>query len=128
MKLSISTWMLTIIVFCACNITGEKNTIKSFIPGTYVLDTENEYSKVLDTLSISKAGEQGNSYVIIRSTSFKRRGNKKAAAWEHKNIKWMGVYDEQEKVMREITTGKVFTFIPEKDMMLVGSTEFKKIE
>jgi hypothetical protein len=128
MKCSIVTSLFAIIGLCACNITGEKNSIQSFIPGTYVLDTDDEYSKVQDTMAISKLAKEGNSYVILRSTSFRRNGNKKSLSWERRRIKWIGIYDEQQKIMRETTTGKVFTFIPEKDLMLVGATEFKKIE
>jgi hypothetical protein len=127
MKTKVISMQIAFAVFASCSISGGTDAIKSFIPGTYVMWSDDEVSKVKDTLRISKLSAEGNSYIILRNTSYRRIINKKALPAEHKSVKWIGVYDNQQKVMRETSKGKVFTFIPEKDVVLVGTTAFKKI-
>jgi hypothetical protein len=128
MKTKVVSMHIAFAVLAACNIYGGKDAIKSFIPGTYVMWTSDEISKVKDTLRISKLAAEGNSYIILRNTSYRRIVNKKALPAERKSVKWIGIYDNEQKVMRETSNGKVFTFIPEKDVVLVGTTAFKKID
>jgi hypothetical protein len=127
MKTKEVTILIVCVVLAACSMTAGKDVIKSFIPGTYVMAASDEISKVKDTLRISKLAEEGNSYIIIRNTSYRRIINKKILPTQHKSLKWIGLYDDQQKVMRETSTGKVFTFIPEKEVVLVGTAVFKKL-
>lgn len=127
MKTKIIVTLLALLILNACDFSVGKDTIKSFIPGTYVMQANDEISKVKDTLRISKLAAEGNSYIIIRNSSYRRIVNKKTLPAERKSLKWIGIYDGEQKVMRETSKGKVFTFIPEKEVVLVGTTVFKKI-
>jgi hypothetical protein len=128
MKTKVLAIVIACLVVAACKISAGKDAIKSFIPGTYVMWTSDEISKVKDTLRIRKLAAEGNSYIIIRNTSYRRIVNKKMLRPERKSSKCIAIYDDQQKVMRETSMGKVFTFIPEKEVLLVGTTAFKKID
>lgn len=101
--------------------------MKDFIPGTYTMDYEQEYSKGHDTLAFSLVSKDGNSYLITRKTSYRRKTNGKLGLREQKKEQMTGIYDEKDKVIYEIKYGKTFVFSPEKNIVLSGTSEYKKI-
>ena len=117
--------IIGIAFFVGCNIGRDK--IKDFIPGTYVADYEQEYSKGHDTLVFSSVSKEGNSYVITRKTGYRRKINGKMSAREQKNEQMTGIYNEQDKVIHESRKGEIFSFSPEKDIVLSGTLQYKKI-
>lgn len=106
-------------------VHGDK--IKSFIPGTYVATYAQEYSKGHDTLVFASVSEEGNSYVVTRLTSYKKVLNGKIQPEALKKEQMTGIYNEQDKVIYEGIKGKAFSFSPERNMVLSGTTEYKKI-
>jgi hypothetical protein len=115
------------ILLLACE--GRKNDkIREFIPGTYARFSDHEMRKEYDTLKIDVISETGNNYNIIRSSSFQRKLDEKEFSWEYSKEEWTAVYDEYKRVLNETRKGKVISFIPENNTLLVGATEYKKLK
>jgi len=123
---TLATLVLTILV--ACNSMHGDST-RSFIPGTYVKHFDDEYFKDgEDTLIISNADEGGNVYPIARHMSYQKVIDKKVQPRENKSEKWMGVYNEQEKVLHEQKHGAIISFDPNNKLLRVGNNEYKKVK
>jgi hypothetical protein len=110
----------------ACEST-KSDEIRAFIPGTYARFSDHEIRTEYDTLKIQVISETGNNYGLIRSSSFQRKLDGKEFPWEYTKEEWTAVYDENKRVLNETRKGKVISFVPEKSVLLVGTTEYKKL-
>ena len=110
----------------ACN--SKDDEVRSFIPGTYARFSDHEMRKEYDTLKIEVISEAGNNYRLVRSSSFQRRLDGQTFPWEYTKEEWTGIYDETKRVLNETRKGKVISFVPEKNILMVGTTEYKKIK
>ncbi|CAN5396555.1 hypothetical protein BH10BAC2_BH10BAC2_46450 [soil metagenome] len=120
--------LFAVIISTGCNgILENDDSIQSFIPGTYSSHLKGEYSIADDTLAISKVNDLGNTYAILRHISFQRIIENKIQSLEYKREKWIAIYDEKDKVLYEQKDGKIISFAPEKNMLLLGSSEYKKV-
>ncbi|RNL54620.1 hypothetical protein D7004_07475 [Pedobacter jejuensis] len=109
-------------ILAACN--SEKST-RSFITGTYVSQSEGEYSIASDTLVIEAS--ESNNYIIHRKTGFKRITEGKQGKLEYETEEWNALYDEGTNALTETKKGKVITFYPEANKLLVGKREYRKL-
>ena len=112
--------LLPTIISC----THHEDLVKGFIPGTYTRQIRGQYSKGQDLLDISRANE--NIFLIIHRSHYERLLNGKWQAPETKSEQWVAIYDEKDKVLREQQKGKIFSFIPEKNELLLGTAEYIK--
>ena len=117
--------LLKLLVGCE---DSSNDDIRSFIPGVYVKQFEHEYSKAFDTLSIGVFDEKVNTYIIMKKAGFYRIKEGIIQPKEYSSQSWVGVYDESSKVLQELKTGVLFTFSPDRNSMLFGSAEYKKIK
>lgn len=108
--------------------TTKNDEVKGFIPGTYVRYSENEMGRRYDTLQIEILSACSNNYRVIRFSSVQRLLDGQAFPWERRREVWACVYDEDKQIMNEMKKGKVMSFVPERSLLLVGSTEYKKIK
>jgi len=53
--------------------------------------------------------------------------NHKTLPIERKKEVWTCIFKEDEKVLYEMTKGKIISFIPEKDALRIGSAEYEKL-
>ena len=115
-------------ILTGCNgLLKNDDAIQSFIPGTYSSHAEGEYSIADDTLVIIKVSNNGNAYTIIRNISYQRIIEKKIQPVEYKTEKWITIYDEKDKVLYEQKEGKIISFVPEKNILFLGSSGYKKV-
>jgi hypothetical protein len=116
-----------LIIFCFSQCSGFKNDpVKSTIQGIYVSCYGNEFSKGKDTLLITALSSEGNNYRIYRSVTYQRIKNGVLLGKERRQEQWSCIYKESDKVLYEVTKGKIISFIPERDLLLVGNTEYLK--
>lgn len=115
------------ILLLACE-SSKSDEIRAFIPGTYARFSDHEMRKEYDTIKINVISEAGNNYSLIRSSSFQRKLDGKEFPWEYTKEEWTAVYDENKRVLNETHKGKVISFVPEKSILLVGTTEYKKLK
>ena len=113
----------------ACNEAEKKTAdIMSFIPGTYVRSFQGEYSFGHDTLYITQRDKENNFYTIRHNSSYQRVLEKKVRPIEYKSELWTAIFDNQSNMLLEQKKGKQLHFFPEKNSLLLGTGEFKKIE
>ena len=117
-----------IIIFFAlgCGITQQKDILRAFIPGVYVKHIDGPYSKGEDSLTISQFNEK--TYTILHSTSYQPIINRKIQPAKYHSERWMALYDEQSKVLNEQKYGRVLSFLPRENKLLLGSGEYKKVK
>lgn len=119
MKKSILIALLAIIL-AACNA----DKTREFIPGTYINTAEGEYSIAHDTLVIEPS--ESNSFYIQRKTGFRIIRDGKPGKLEYETEKWNTLYDETTKSLSETRKGKLITFYPDGNKLMVGKREYKK--
>jgi hypothetical protein len=123
-------WLALLFIGCA----NQADEVLDFIPGTYAhafTDSLNETTNTvgIDTLEIKKAtGGESDRYEIQRRMKFRRTVDGQVKPDEYKTENWKGIYDKDKKVIQEISKGKVISFVPEKNILLVNSVEYKKLK
>lgn len=122
MKNNIILLVIVAVIMAACN---SKTDTRSFIPGTYVNQSEGEYSVASDTLVIETA--ESNNYVIHRKTGFNIITDGKKGKREYETEAWEAIYDSGTKSLTETAKGKLITFYPETGRLKVGRREYQKI-
>jgi UDP-N-acetylmuramate-alanine ligase len=113
---AVAVWLMT-----AC--TADKT--RTFIPGTYVNAAQGEFSIANDTLVIEAT--ESNNYLIHRKTGFNIITDGKKSKREYETEEWQAIYDEATKSLTETRKGKLITFYPEANKLMVGKREYKKI-
>jgi len=116
-----------LIALGACSHKATGDTIKKFIPGTYVRASQNEFGKRYDTLVFSLQNESANQYQILRKWRYDRVLDGKPLKPEYKRDKTSGFYSSQKKVLEETETLELFTFDPEKGLLFNGTNSFTKL-
>jgi hypothetical protein len=122
MKRSAIILALAITGLSACN---QSDDIRSFIPGMYVKSSASEFSKANDTLRITLIS--ANAFGIIHDTGYQLIRNGSLSTQKHKQEKLTGIYDPQKKILQETSKGLLFIFNPEKQVLLINSAEYRKI-
>lgn len=117
-----------IIILSGCGAGSKADPLRLYIPGVYARKVVNEFSIGNDTLVIARLSRQGNSYQIVQRSSYRRIQNGKPQKIESKVENWTAVYNEQEKLLHETKKGKLISFNPEQGALMVGSSEYKKVE
>jgi len=124
---------IVVIALCAglisCNNVQNSGTtdIVTSIAGTYVRAFAGEYASGHDTLIVDVPYEGNNFYKIKHNSSYQRVIEKKVQPMTYKSEVWMAVFDEKENVLVEQKKGKQIRFVPEKNILLVGLSEYRKI-
>lgn len=121
MKVNIILIAIVAVLIAAC--TSDKT--REFIPGTYVNHAEGEYSIASDTLIIEAS--ESNNFTIERKTGFKRIRNGKTGKQEYETEDWKAIYDEGTKSLTEFSKGKLLTFYPEANKLMVGKREYQMV-
>ena len=114
-------------ILAACNPAKTDET-RSFMPGTYARFSDHEMRTEYDTIRIEPISETGNNYRLIRSSYFQRKLDGKTFPWEYEKEEWAAIYDESKKILNETKKGKIISFVPERNILLVGTTEYKKLK
>jgi hypothetical protein len=124
MKRAYLVLALAIIGLTACQ--NQSDSVKAFIPGTYINAAKGEYAQAEDTLIITLTGN--NTYLITRNTTYRAIRDGKFLPKHHKVRKLNGVFDPQTHLLNETINGEVFRFDPAKRVLINNSKgEYKKI-
>jgi hypothetical protein len=118
-------FLIFLIAVLSCTET-KTDKIKSFIPGTYVKHIVNEFNKGDDTLIIS--GLNDNMFRINRKSTFNRIREGKVMPLVSQSETWSAMYNTEEQVLHEVQKGKVLSFLPDQNVLMVGASEYKKIK
>jgi len=119
----------TVLISCGETKNGNATEkVKSFIEGNYVRAFEGEYSKGNDTLIIAQPGEKNNYYTIEHRSSYQKIRDKQALPVEYKTEEWTAIFNEQTNVLEEQKKGKLISFLPDENALLLGNSKFEKIK
>lgn len=128
MKTFFSTLTIATVVL-SCNSSAIKsNAIREFMPGAYVRHTSHEMGEEWDTLRISPSGEIGNDYIIQRGWAYQRISDGVKQPVDYKTEKRKAIFDEQTMVLTETKSGRVISFVPEKNILLSETREYEKLK
>ena len=107
---------------------SKSDTVRAFIPGTYIRHTTHEMGREWDTLEISRLSDDGNNYSILRRWAYERKLDGVAQPVDYKQQDASALYDEEKMVLMETNSGRVLSFAPEKNLLFSGSIEYKKLK
>ena len=110
-------------VITACQSKSAK--VRSFIDGVYVNHSQGEYGVADDTLIFTHT--DADYYSITRNTGYQAIRNGKLLPKKIKRGKFDGIYDPQNQVLNETTTGRLFRFDPDKGVLLLKQAVYRKI-
>lgn len=114
--------------FIAGCTSAESDTIKEFIPGTYIRSSQTEFGKAYDTLIITLQSKSANEFKIQRRWKYDRVLDGKPLEPEYKVTETTGLYDAEKKIVQETETLEFFTFDAEKKLLFNGANKFTKIK
>lgn len=116
------------VLMTACG--GKKgDSVREFIPGTYIREIKNEFTVGSDSLIIKVLDEGGGTYLIEHRSGYAQRINGKDIPRVVKSEKWTGAYDGDHHQVEVWQQGKVFSFLPEQKVLISGGgTEYKKVQ
>ena len=114
------------VIFFSCGNPVSDN-IRAFIPGTYIKEINDEFTKGMDTLFISVLDDQAGSYSVIRQTSYRQSIDGKILSPRVETHKMTAIYNAATKQLTEQSQGKAFSFSPDKNLLSTGGSEYRKI-
>lgn len=109
----------------SCNRIA-KDGVREFIPGVYERSINNEFSKGNDQLIVRLL--QGNVYTIEKRSAVTRIRNGIVLPIQYDTAVWTGIYDKESQVIYEQQKGKVISFLPKENKLLVGASVYRKIK
>lgn len=116
------------LLIISCNQQSKQSDIKAFIPGEYVYEGGNEFSKGIDTLEINAFDEKGGTFTITRKTGYSRIVDGNLQPKEFKTEKILATYDEKKHQLQDTKAGRLFSFNDTKNGLLFGTTFYNKIK
>ncbi len=114
------------IVLLACN-SSEVDDVRGFIPGVYTKEINDEFTKGMDTLSISILDYASGSYSIVRSTSYRQSIDGKLLSPKTDIHKMTAIFIRETLQLKEQNQGKTFSFSPRKNLLSTGGSEYRKV-
>jgi hypothetical protein len=117
---------LVLTVFSGCG-SGMDTSI---IPGTYIQYTElnhdeDSHTRIFDTLEIQNTGKV---YRIARRYRTFKMVDGKAMEPEYRTRRWTGHYREKSETLLINESGRVISFYPESNAIMLGGVPYKKME
>ena len=99
---------------------------KDSVEGIFVRTINHEYAIGDDTLFIRALNK--SVYQVEKRAHFQRtiKGRGKMSPIEIQNRTWTGSYDEAHNIIREDKQGRVLVFSQDKELVLMGSLEYKR--
>ena len=128
MKTLISLQLPLLLFILSCGTNSESEEIMSFIPGTYVRQSEGEFGKSYDTLVISLQNKAANQFKIVRRWRYDRVLDGKPIEPEYKVTETSGVFDASSNTLQQNETLESFTFDTKKKLLFDGPNQFIKIK
>ena len=119
--------LIVVAVISSCDSQGT-DKVKAFIPGMYIKEINDEFSKGMDTLVFEAIDVTGGVYSIKRRTGYQQTIDGRVLSPHHNEESWTAIYDETTHQLMEQKKGKVFTFLPDQGKLSMGSSEYRKIK
>ncbi len=115
------------VVLLACN-PSEADAVRGFIPGVYTKEINDEFTKGMDTLSISILDYESGSYSFLCHTSYRQSIDGKLLSPKTDIHKMTAIFIAETLQLKEQNQGKVFSFSPRKNLLSTGGSEYRKVD
>ncbi|MES2648078.1 MAG: hypothetical protein V4717_14470 [Bacteroidota bacterium] len=126
MKKQLLVQLVTAIFVSSCS-TLQSDNIKTFIPGVYVKEINQEFAKGMDTILISVLDASNNKFKVINNSSYQQSIDGKLQPLKNENHVYMAAYDDKSKELHILNKERTFTFYPDQNKMQMGKSEYNKI-
>ncbi|MBK8310918.1 MAG: hypothetical protein IPL04_08545 [Chitinophagaceae bacterium] len=128
MKALFLTYVSVALLLTACNSNSESDTVKDFIPGTYIRSSQHEYGTENDTVVISLQNKSASEYKVERRWKYGRMLDGKPIEPEYKLTTTSAIYNKDSKLLQETETGDTYSFDTKEKSMFAGTTKYQKIK
>ena len=120
------TALVYLMLMAGCtNEWNRTNTIKDFIPGTYVKEVKNQFLVANDTLIIQCTG--GGNYLIVNRTAYQRIQGNRLSPQQHSEMNYKAIFNDKSQNLYEERLGKTFAFDPDNKRLFEGGSEYMKV-
>lgn len=109
-----------------CGEAYSVQTVEAFIPGVYVREFSHEFAFGYDTLELRLV--RGHTYSIQKRSGYQRVREGAAPEAVRHVEKWTGLYNEREQHIMEQKRGKLLTFHPAEQKLLLGAVAYYKVK
>ena len=114
-------------MFFSC-CTSQNDNNQDFIPGLYVKEIKQEFAIGMDTISIKVLDKHASTYKIVRKSNYRQRIDGRFLSPKEEIHNWIAYYDQDKKKLVEPNNERVFTFLSDKKILLMGTSRFRKVE
>lgn len=123
-----SFYVIAAILIClaACQSADDKSA--EAITGIYIQHIDGEFAKGTDSLIVQVLDKEAGTYSIDNNYGFVKYHEGKEIGPGYTTKKYTGVYDKEHKRLLDNFKGMTFTFVPEKNILLMGSAEYRKVK
>ncbi|MEO6547903.1 MAG: hypothetical protein ABIN94_07875 [Ferruginibacter sp.] len=118
--------IIIVMVITGCDSATSDN-IPSYIPGVYTKEINDEFTIGADTLTLKELDREIGSYTVKRNMMYRQQIDGKVLPLKHEVHKWVAIYDVTSKQLKEQKQGRLFTFVPAKGILMMGTTPYRKV-
>ena len=98
------------------------------IEGSYAAQFESEFSKARDTIMIRAYNEKAGTYIIIHKTTYQRIRDGRLGVDQYKKESLTGIWSEKTGQLHEQRHGRIYSFPPKGNELVLGSAHYKKVK
>ena len=124
--LAIILLLILLIVLYSCR-EWKPDTVREFIPGTYIRYSQHEFGHEYDTLVITPQNKSAGEYAILRKWKYERVLDGVWLEPEYKRTKTTGLYNTRHKLLRETESGTIYSFDVTEKILFNGPVKYKKL-
>lgn len=106
---------------------SKRDSVREFIPGTYIRYSEHEFGHEYDTLVITLLNESVGKYSILRKWKYERVLDGKWLEPEYKRTETSGLFNPRQKLLQDTETGAIYSFDVKEGVAFNGPVKYQKL-
>ena len=126
MKILLIAHVFALLLY-GCSSLDSKDSVKEFMPGTYIRFSTQKFGTEYDTLVISLQNSSAGEYQILREWKYERVLDGQPIEPEYKRSFTSGIYDPKHKLLQEKETGDFYSFDPIQKVLFNGPIKYQKL-
>ena len=127
MKAVLFIHIIALVILCRCDFITNRDSIKEFIPGTYIRFSKNELGKQYDTLIISLQNPLANEYKVVPKWNYEKIINGGKLIPEYRKKESSVIYDPVHKLLQETSGGKIYSIDIKGNCLFSGPNKYQKL-